>query len=105
MLVLELRIVIPLRDSDESTPGFIKNFSFTQTTGEASNRKVSKTSVLRVAIALAHFYLSTDAIPRPRKVSVIIDVTYFGPWGVLVIIDPFVNIDSTGKSNAVLSSR
>ncbi len=28
-------------------------------------------------------------IDRPRKVTIIMDVTYFGSWGVLVVIDPY----------------
>jgi len=33
-------------------------------------------------------YEAYDALPRTRKVTVVMDVTYFGSWGVLVVIDP-----------------
>lgn len=36
-----------------------------------------------------NFYEAYDALPRARKVTVIMDVTYFGSWGVLVVIDPY----------------
>jgi hypothetical protein len=37
-------------------------------------------------------YEAYDAIPRARRVTVIMDVTYFGAWGVLVVIDPYANV-------------
>jgi len=37
-------------------------------------------------------YEAYDAIPRARKVTVIMDVTYFTGWGVLVTIDPYANV-------------
>jgi len=37
-------------------------------------------------------YEAYDAIPRARKVTVIMDVTYFTGWGVLVAIDPYANV-------------
>ncbi len=37
-------------------------------------------------------YEAYDAIPRARKVTVVMDVTYFGSWGVLVVIDPYANV-------------
>lgn len=37
-------------------------------------------------------YEAYDAIPRARKVTVIMDVTYLGSWGVLVVIDPYANV-------------
>lgn len=39
-----------------------------------------------------NLYEAYDAIPRVRKVTVIMDVTYFGSWGVLVAIDPYANV-------------
>ncbi len=45
-------------------------------------------------------YEGYDALPRARKVTVIMDVTYFGRWGVVVVIDPYA---VAGKSqNLVL---
>lgn len=37
-------------------------------------------------------YGAYDALPRARKVTVIMDVTYFGSWGILVVIDPYANV-------------
>lgn len=37
---------------------------------------------------------------QPRAVVIVMDVTYFGPWGVLVVIDP--NADTTNGQNLVL---
>jgi len=36
-------------------------------------------------------YEAYDAIPRTRKLSVIMDTTYFGSWGMLLVIDPYAN--------------
>jgi hypothetical protein len=45
-------------------------------------------------------YEAFDAIPRTRKVTIVMDVTYFGSWGVLAVIDPYAK---TGKAeNLVL---
>lgn len=37
-------------------------------------------------------YEAYDAVPRARRVTIVMDVTYFGSWGVLVVIDPYANI-------------
>lgn len=37
-------------------------------------------------------YEACDAIPRARKVTVIMDVTYFGSWGVIVVIDLYAAV-------------
>lgn len=37
-------------------------------------------------------YEAYDALPRVRKVTAIMDVTYFTGWGVLVVIDPYANV-------------
>jgi hypothetical protein len=37
-------------------------------------------------------YEAYDAFPRTRNVTVVMDVTYFGSWGVLVVIDPYANV-------------
>lgn len=36
-------------------------------------------------------YNPPPIIQKPRTVAVIMDVTYFGSWGILVVIDPYAN--------------
>lgn len=36
-------------------------------------------------------YEVCDVLQRPRAVTVVMDVTYFGSWGLLVVIDPYAN--------------
>ena len=36
-------------------------------------------------------YVSSRIIQKPRTVAVIMDVTYFDGWGLLVVIDPYAN--------------
>jgi hypothetical protein len=36
-------------------------------------------------------YTPPRIIQKPRTVAVIMDVTYFGDWGILVVIDPYAN--------------
>ena len=38
-------------------------------------------------------YTPENTITRPRSVVVVMDVTYFGSWGILVIIDPHAKKD------------
>jgi len=45
-------------------------------------------------------YISPRIIQKPRTVAVIMDVTYFGDFGLLVVIDP--NADSKSGENTVL---
>ena len=45
-------------------------------------------------------YQPPRPIARPRTVSIVMDVTYFGSWGVLVVIDP--NADTATGDNLVL---
>lgn len=52
-----------------------------------------------VRTKLAQYQLPTLA-HQPRQVVVIMDVTYFGPWGVLVVIDP--NAQTAKGQNLVL---
>lgn len=44
----------------------------------------SRTTIRRLLAS----YLPENRIHRPRQVTVIMDVTYFGSWGILVVIDP-----------------
>jgi hypothetical protein len=37
-------------------------------------------------------YIPPRIIQKPRTVAVIMDVTYFGDWGLLVVIDPYASI-------------
>lgn len=37
-------------------------------------------------------YVPLRIIQKPRIVAVIMDVTYFGDWGILVVIDPYANV-------------
>ena len=39
--------------------------------------------------AMLHSYNPSPPIDRPRPVVVVMDVTYFGSWGILVAIDPY----------------
>lgn len=48
-------------------------------------------------------YTPTPLIHRPRTVAVIMDATYFGDWGILVVIDPYA--DAIGGENLVLYHR
>lgn len=45
-------------------------------------------------------YRPPQIIQKPRRVAVIMDVTYFGNWGLLVVIDPYADI--TRGENTVL---
>lgn len=45
-------------------------------------------------------YKAPKVIQRPRPVVVVMDVTYFGSWGVLVVIDP--NASAADNENLVL---
>src|SRR5664280_984648 len=36
-------------------------------------------------------YRPPQIIQKPRRVAVIMDVTYFGDWGLLVVIDPYAD--------------
>jgi hypothetical protein len=36
-------------------------------------------------------YIPPPITQKPRTVAVIMDVTYFGSWGILVVIDPYAN--------------
>jgi hypothetical protein len=45
-------------------------------------------------------YVPSRIVQKPRTVAVIMDVTYFGDWGLLVVIDPYANA-ATGE-NTVL---
>jgi hypothetical protein len=45
-------------------------------------------------------YTAPRITQKPRTVAVIMDVTYFGDWGLLVVIDPYA--DATIDDNTVL---
>jgi len=45
-------------------------------------------------------YTPPRIIQQPRIVAVIMDVTYFGDWGLLVVIDPYA--DESNRENLVL---
>lgn len=49
--------------------------------------------------ALEYYYPPIE-IDAPRPVTIIMDVTYFGSWGVLVVIDPYA--DQTKGENTAL---
>jgi len=44
-------------------------------------------------------YEPCDNITHGRKVTVVMDVTYFGAWGVLVVIDPYADV---GKAESLV---
>lgn len=45
-------------------------------------------------------YVPPRIVQKPRTVAVIVDVTYFGDWGILVVIDPYAN--TSAGENTVL---
>ncbi len=49
--------------------------------------------------ALEYYYPPIE-IDAPRPVTIIMDVTYFGSWGVLVVIDPYAN-RTKGENTAI----